>query len=355
MLPGYRIIDLIHEGSKTLVYRAKNLLLQIATIRNKIIKLDIIHQHIDPQSILNSPDTKEIKKADLEHCLQQWIETGAIEPKNSIQSKILSRFSQAEEYDHRTIELARKNGQINEEALSQELAVECNLQGDRKENASVSLKEACDNYSRWGAIAFVQDLTERYPQLLFLIMRSKLDPSLSWHSLNSSCGDEKLTPSLVNSIETLVRAIGADKGYLFLPSLEKLNTSKEIISQSANTMVVTSTTNLNDVEFPLRTIERVERTLKSIVIDCPSQLRQYSKDAYINKYQPKSIICFPIGDREKFLGILYLEHNRTSRVFSKLDLPLLNLCGVQIALSLENQILHQYSERLLEKQKRQLT
>jgi diguanylate cyclase (GGDEF)-like protein len=267
--------------------------------------------------------------------------------------RVLDRVFEAGEHYDRAIELARKNEYVNEEALSQELAAKFYLQNDRERIASVYLKDAYDNYSRWGASAKVRDLSERYPHLLFLVLRSKLqqpctkDNFISWQTLNSSITstDIQLVLSLITSLDTLVRATGADKGYLILHSLQKFNTDKEIISQSDRSMVLTSITDLTDVEIPVKTLERVKQTLKPIIVDRASQLSQYIDDVYISKHQPQSLLCFPLSNRNRLLGILYLENTQTSGVFSNQDLPLINFCGMQISLSLENQILHQYVEQ----------
>ncbi|HAA33319.1 MAG TPA: hypothetical protein DCE56_43350, partial [Cyanobacteria bacterium UBA8553] len=72
-------------------------------------------------------------------------------------------------YD-RAIELAHTNEYLNEEALAHELAAKFYLNWGKEKIAQVYLTDAYYAYARWGAKAKVEDLEQRYPQLLAPIL-----------------------------------------------------------------------------------------------------------------------------------------------------------------------------------------
>jgi diguanylate cyclase (GGDEF)-like protein len=210
------------------------------------------------------------------------------------------------------------------------------------------------------ANANVKDLTERYPHLLALILPSEIEKSfvsdrcaVANVSINTSILENRescktqisnqmqLNRRLANSLEAIVTGAGAEKGYLILPSFKKLEVECETLGESNRAVILTSISAIDNAELPSGIINYVERTSEGVVIDNATQVPRYASDAYINEHRPKSIICLPIGDRDRSLGILYLENNLVSGVFSNNLLPVLNLCCTQFAIALENKLLHQ--------------
>jgi signal transduction histidine kinase len=59
-------------------------------------------------------------------------------------------------------------------------------------------------------------------------------------------------------------------------------------------------------------------------------------DTYILHQQPKSLLCIPIINQGKFIGILYLENNLTIGAFTNERVEVLKLLTAQAAISLEN-------------------
>jgi diguanylate cyclase (GGDEF)-like protein len=280
--------------------------------------------------------------------------------------RVLNRASRAADDYDRAIKLAKENEYLQEEALSQELAGKFHLEGGRAKIAAAYLHDAYYNYARWGAIAKVRDLVDRYPQLLAPILEPESLPSLGSNSeltnpqlkesnyltfeeasvSSQNSNQTELKQLLVNSLEAIVVNAGAEKGYLILPDLPNLGTDRGIIYQSDNAAILSSAKALREGELPLSLIDYVERTLEPIVLENATQVAEYAGDTYIKQCRPKSIMCLPICDRDRSLGILYLENNLTSGVFSRNHLPVINLLGAQIAISLENKILHQQLQQL---------
>jgi PAS domain S-box-containing protein len=62
----------------------------------------------------------------------------------------------------------------------------------------------------------------------------------------------------------------------------------------------------------------------------------FTSDPYIIKQQPKSVLCAPLLNQGKLVGILYLENNLTTGAFTLDRLEILNLLSSQAAISIEN-------------------
>ncbi len=81
-------------------------------------------------------------------------------------ARVLGKDHQGMEYYDKAIAGARENEYVNEEALASELAAKFYLERGKEKIASVYMMDARYAYQRWGAMAKVKDLDERYPQLL---------------------------------------------------------------------------------------------------------------------------------------------------------------------------------------------
>lgn len=97
--------------------------------------------------------------------------------------RVFGEYPEAmDDYD-RAISLAHENEYINEEAIAHELAAKFYLEWGKKKIAAIYLIDAYYCYARWGALAKVEDLQKRYPQLLALIIQQE---KLSFHPNDKS-------------------------------------------------------------------------------------------------------------------------------------------------------------------------
>ncbi|MBD3885828.1 GAF domain-containing protein, partial [Phormidium tenue FACHB-886] len=81
-------------------------------------------------------------------------------------------------------------------------------------------------------------------------------------------------------------------------------------------------------------IHSVERTQETLVFDDAVSELSLSTDPYIQKQQTRSLLCLPILNQSQLIGILYLENNLSTGVFTNKRLQVLNLLMAQAAISL---------------------
>jgi PAS domain S-box-containing protein len=88
--------------------------------------------------------------------------------------------------------------------------------------------------------------------------------------------------------------------------------------------------------IPVSVIHSVERTQETLVLDDAVSEPPFSTDPYIQHHQTRSLLCLPILNQSQLIGILYLENNLSTGVFTNDRLQVLNLLIAQAAISLEN-------------------
>lgn len=102
--------------------------------------------------------------------------------------------------------------------------------------------------------------------------------------------------------------------------------------------------------IPASVIHLVERTQETLVLDDAVSESSFLTDLYIQNQQTRSLLCLPILKQSQLIGILYLENNLSTGVFTSDRLQVLKLLIAQAAISLENARLYQqladYAETL---------
>ena len=299
--------------------------------------------------------------------------------------RILGNKAEAIEHYDRAIQLAKENQFVNAEALANELTAKFYLDWGKEKVAASYMQEAYYCYTRWGAKAKVVDLETRYPQVLVTILQ-KQQPSfklmetmipishntIQSSSLSNTSLSEALdlatilqaSQSLSSEIEldkllsTLLQVIlknaGADKCALLMPKGSRWVI--EALSQLEGPAIILGSLPFEDHQtVPVALINRVKNTLSLAVIDNAVVEPTLAADPYILRHSPKSILCAPLLNQSKLIGILYLENNLTVGAFTSDRLQVLKLLTTQVAISLENsQLYHKlenYSHTLEQKVK----
>src|SRR5258708_29448813 len=95
-----------------------------------------------------------------------------------------------------------------------------------------------------------------------------------------------------------------------------------------------------NADLPQSVLQYVQRTLENVILDDATVQNPYTTDSYIRQCHPRSVLCLPLLNQGKFIGILYLENKLAPRVFSPARIPMLKLLASQAAISLENSRLY---------------
>jgi len=291
-------------------------------------------------------------------------------------ARVLAQNETAVIYYERAINGAKEQGFIQEEALANERAAEFYLALGREKVAKTYMTEAYYCYIRWGAVAKVRDLEETYFHLISRTQQPEtmnLDPtstttsnrtttSTSDHSTSLDLGTimkaaqvlsgEIILGELLGKLMTiLIENAGATRGSLLTKPTFSSNQSEEpwVISatgivesndltvltnsqQSQDKIIVVSLENA----VPTSIINYVTRTKQTVVLNDASHEEIFKKDPYIQRNQPKSILCTPLLNQGQLTGIIYLENNLTTVAFTTDRLTVLQMLSGQAAIAITN-------------------
>ncbi len=273
----------------------------------------------------------------------------------------------------RAIDLAQAHEYLHEEALANELAGRFYLAKSKPKIARAYLLDARYIYLRWGATAKINDLARRYPQFLDRLPEriatvTNSQPSTSTTSSNETStldlaalmkasqalyGEIVLDKLLRKLMTILMENSGAQRGCLLIDRHDKIHIAATAdVEQSGESVLLTIILDSETAQdrIALSIVNYVARTQSNIVIDRATQDLQFNQDPYIQKHQPKSILCTPLIYQGKRFGILYLENNLTPAAFTPERLEILQFLSTQAAISLDNaQLYHQLELRVQER------
>jgi len=88
--------------------------------------------------------------------------------------------------------------------------------------------------------------------------------------------------------------------------------------------------------LPESLVRYILRTGETVVLDDASSQNSFSADPYIVQRRARSILCLPMINQGRFVGILYFENNLTPQVYTPDRLTVLKVLATQAAISLEN-------------------
>jgi len=267
-------------------------------------------------------------------------------------------------YD-RAIASAHENEYIQNEALGNELAAKFWLGKGKEEIAQLYMRKAHYGYQLWGAKRKVEDLEQKYPQLLSKKYGKKTtNLGITVRSISTSttgggsdldfatvikasqvlAGEITLDKLLAKLMKILLANGGAQKGVLVLSERGKLTIEANSEVDKEQVEVLQNISVESCEILPIGAIQYVARTQEDVVLSDATKEGVFTKEPYIVKNQPKSLLCAPIINQGQLIGILYLENNLTKGAFTPDRLEVLKILSSQAAISIENARLYQNLE-----------
>ncbi|MGF1989926.1 MAG: ATP-binding sensor histidine kinase [Nostoc sp. ZfuVER08] len=294
------------------------------------------------------------------------------------QCRVLRQMGEAVDLYDKAITGAKLNGYIQEEALANELAARFYLEWNKEPIAQIYLTNAYYCYLNWGAVAKVRHLEQQYPHLLAAILEQDeisnsivnrtttiglgsssssvteaLDLATVIKASHTLAGEIELEKLLTTLMQVVIENAGAEKSALLLLQEDNWVVAAQKSNEATTQTTITnqsfdseSVINLHSLpleasqDIPKTVVNYVSRTKETLVLDDARTEITFVNDPYIIQYQPKSLLCTPIHNRGKLIGILYLENSLTTGVFTQKRLEVLHLLTSQTAISLQNAMLY---------------
>jgi two-component sensor histidine kinase len=225
--------------------------------------------------------------------------------------------------------------------------------------ADAYLANACRCYLRWGARGKVRQMEQVYPRLReptppsdapllvgsgyeSLDLANVIKTSLA---VSGEVGIEKLIETLMVIV---LEHAGAERGLLILPRGNELWIEAEAVTSRQAVDVRLRRTTVAASDLPESILRYVVRTREIVLLDDAKTQNQFSSDHFLAQKGSRSILCLPITSKAKLIGVLYLENNLSSHVFTPTRIEVLKLLASQAAISLENAALEEKEALLRE-------
>jgi PAS domain S-box-containing protein len=265
-------------------------------------------------------------------------------------ARIEGRELDAERLYEGAIRSARKNGFVHNEALASELAARFYSARGLETAGYACLRNAWNCYDRWGAHGKVKQLEKGHSSLReerSSAGSAKGGPSLGEIDVEAvvkasqALSSEMVLPRLIEQLMRIaVEHAGAERGLLILFGDSEPKIKAEATTRHDRVDVQVRETDISPGDLPKSALHYVVRTQERVVLDDASVRHLYSDDEYFERTKAKSVLCLPIVKQTKLIGVLYLENNLASHVFTSGRLAVLQMLASQAAISLENAALY---------------
>jgi PAS domain S-box-containing protein len=254
-------------------------------------------------------------------------------------ARIERRDQDAMGFYEKAITSARENGFVQNEAVAYEAAADFYRQRGYDKFARIYLAEAAACYASWGAAGKVRQLEHLHPWLAQskqdkeTALAGRLD-ALSLAKAQHAISSKMQTDELLNEvIHIVIENAGAQRGFLLF---EQYGAWQITAKGGASETQILLPVGIDESDLVARSIVRfVARRKESIVLDDAANQGEFTGDPHITQ-ETKSLLCAPLLNRSKLIGILYLENNLTTKAFTPERIQLLEMILSQAAISLEN-------------------
>jgi PAS domain S-box-containing protein len=264
-------------------------------------------------------------------------------------ARIEGRGADAEQLYEQAIRSAQESGFVHNEGIAYEVAARSYAARGLKTITLAYLRNARSCYLRWGADGKVRQLDQGYPHLAAPEEQGRA-------SLNATIGtsvgqldaetvaraSQALSSEIVlpKLIDTLMRIAlehaGAQRGLLILPGGAQMRVQAEATTSGVTFKVRQGETGVTAAEYPESIVHFVGRAHENVILGDAAASNPFSPDPYLLQRRARSILCLPLLKQAKLIGILYLENNLTSHVFTPARVAVLRMLASAAAISLEN-------------------
>jgi PAS domain S-box-containing protein len=262
-------------------------------------------------------------------------------------ARLEGRALDAERLYEEAIRSARANGFVHNEALANELASRFYAARGFEKIARMYLQDARYGYLRWGADGKVRQLEQLHPHLRDAPVHTystatigapveQLDVGTVLKAAQAVSGEIVLGELIRTLLRIAVEHAGAERGLLILFPGDEPRIEAEATTGRGQVEVTLRQAAMSPAELPESVLHYVIRTRESVILDDALVRNPFSRDEYISQKLARSILCLPLVKQSKLIGVLYLENNLASHVFTPARISVLELLASQAAISLEN-------------------
>ena len=262
-------------------------------------------------------------------------------------ARLDGRDREAMDLYEQAIRSARDNGFVHNEAIANERAAYFYAKLGFETISDAYLKNARYGYARWGADAKVRQLDQSYPRLrdeppaarptdTIGTPVDQLDLATVLKVSQVVSGEIVLAKLIDTLLRTALEQAGAERGLLVLARESEPRLEAEATTDGDAILVRRCDQPVAKTVLPETVLHYVLRTRESVILDDAAAQPLFAADPYIRQREARSILCLPLISQTKLIGVLYLENNLASHVFTPARIAILQFLASQAAISLEN-------------------
>lgn len=219
------------------------------------------------------------------------------------------------------------------------------------------IEEAVYLFAQCGAAAKAQQLQQTYAPY-FQQARSR-ETALNNDTISFSSNESSSSPSLQQNLdlyailkasqaiaseidtqrvlETIMRTIGevsgAQTAYLIMEPQSDAAIVARYPAQAAPALPLA----VRDSGLVSPGVVRyVQRTRRTLLLDDASHAGEFTNDPHISAQRVRALLCHPIQEQSRLLGIIYLENNLSTHAFTTERVEVVRLLATQAAISITN-------------------
>ncbi|WP_170885498.1 AAA family ATPase [Bacillus alkalicellulosilyticus] len=222
-------------------------------------------------------------------------------------------------------------------------------------------RDAYNLFKKCGAVSLANSVIQENALLLERHEYKPASPSIDAISLIKAShilSKEIVVESILTKLmEIVTENAAAQYGLLMSERQDELfveiETRVKGVTQEIKVMDSVPATNTS--MLPLSVIHYCSKIREAVICENLSEDSRFHFDEYVVKHKPKSVICIPILNKRRLMGMLYLENNLSTSAFTNEHATILDLLISQAAISIENARLYtsmqELNDRLEEKVK----
>jgi PAS domain S-box-containing protein len=285
--------------------------------------------------------------------LREWAEEGSATfcDKYALVSAEIARLegrdTDAMRLYEQAIRSARDYGFVQNEGVAHEVAARFYSARGFDTIVHAYLRNARHCYLRWGALGKVRQLEQLHPDLRDTPAPAspsatidapveQLDVGTVLKAAQAVSGEIVLGKLIETLLRIAVEHAGAERGLLILFPGDEPQIAAEATTGRGQLELTLRPTAVSPAELPESVLHYVIRTRESVILNDALAQNPFSADEYICQKRARSVLCLPLVKQAKLIGVLYLENNLVSHVFTPARISVLELLASQAAISLEN-------------------
>jgi PAS domain-containing protein len=137
-------------------------------------------------------------------------------------------------------------------------------------------------------------------------------------------------------LRTAIEHADAQRGLLIFPTGEELRVEAEATKAGEEVTVCRGESVRGAAALPESVLRCVARTQQAVLLDDTAAPNAFFADSYIARHAARSMLCLPLLNGGKLIGLLCLENDLAAGVFAPARITVLKLLASQAATSLEN-------------------